>query len=378
MGKKYYLMSPGPTSIPHEVSLEEAKPIVHHRTAAYEEIFTRVNEDLKYLFQTQNDVFTFASSGTGAMEAAVANLLSAGDTALVVRGGKFGERWGEICKVYGVEFIPIDVEWGCAVTPTEIEDKLKQNPNIKAVFTQLCETSTATLMPIEEIGKVVAKTNACLVVDAVSGLGVDEFRMDEWQVDVVAVGSQKGLMIPPGLAFISLSPKAWEMAKNSTLPKFYFSLEAAKKALKKGQTPYTPAVSLIYGLRKALDLIKQETIEQVWKRHRLLAEATRAGITALGLKLLSKSPANGVTGAFGPGENDGGTIIKKYQQLGITVAEGQDSLKGKIFRIAHMGYADTFDVITAISALEMILMEMGYKFEIGRGVRAAEEVIQKL
>lgn len=378
MGKKYYLMSPGPTSIPHEVSLEEARPIIHHRTAAYEDIFRRVNEDLKYLFQTQSDVFTFASSGTGAMEAAIANLLSAGDTVLVVRGGKFGERWGKICKAYGVEFVPIDVKWGCAVTPTEIEDKLKQNPNIKAVFTQLCETSTATLMPIKEIGEVVAKTSACLVVDAVSGLAVDEFKMDEWQVDVVVVGSQKGLMIPPGLSFIALSPKAWEMAKNSNLPKFYFSLEAAKKALKSGQTPYTPAVSLIYALRKALDLIKQETIEQVWKRHAVLAQATRAGITALGLQLLSKNPANGLTAAFGPEQNDGETIIKKYQQLGITVAKGQDSLKGKIFRIAHMGYSDTFDVITALAALEMILMEMGYKFELGAGVKAAEEILRKL
>ncbi|MEW6618742.1 MAG: alanine--glyoxylate aminotransferase family protein [bacterium] len=378
MGKKYYLMSPGPTSVPPEVSLAEAKPILHHRTKDFEAVLGKVNEEIKYLFQTQNDVFTFASSGTGAMESAVANLLCAGDTALVVRGGKFGERWGNICKAYGVNFIPLDIEWGCAVSANEIEAKLKENPNIKAVFTTLCETSTATLMPIKEIGEVVAKTTACLVVDAVSGLGVDEFRMDEWNVDVAAVGSQKGLMIPPGLAFAAVSPRAMAMSKTSTLPKFYFSFAAYKKGLESGEPPYTPPVSLIYALRQALDMIKQETIEKVWQRHAILAQATRAGITALGLRLLSKSPANGLTAAFGPGEDDGGIIVKKYSQLGITVAGGQDHLKGKIFRVAHMGYAEMFDVIMAISALEMILMDIGYKFEIGAGVKAAEEALQKL
>jgi len=375
-GKKY-LLSPGPTSVPPEVSLAAAKPIIHHRTQAYEEIFRKVNVDLRYIFQTQNDVFTFASSGTGAMEAAVANLLSTNDTALVVRAGKFGERWGKLCQAYGVNFIPLDIEWGCAVSPGDIEDKLKKNPEIKAVFTQLCETSTATVMPIKEIGKVVAKTNTCLVVDAISGLGVDEFRMDEWNVDVTVVSSQKGLMTPPGLAFAAVSPKAWEMVKVSNLPKFYFSFEAAKKALETEQTPYTPAISLIYALREALDLIKQETIEHAWKRHEILAQAVRAGITALGLQLLSKSPANGVTAVFGP-NNDSETIVKKYRELGITVAGGQEHLKGKIFRIAHMGYADRFDVITAISALEMILIDIGYEFKIGAGIKAAEEVLQTL
>jgi aspartate aminotransferase-like enzyme len=229
-------------------------------------------------------------------------------------------------------------------------------------------------MPIKEIAEVVAKTDACLVVDAVSGLGVEEFKTDEWNIDVVAVGSQKGLMIPPGLAFITMSEKAWNMCKTSTLPKFYFSLPAAKKAIAEGQTPFTPAVSLIYALRQALQMIKKEGIEEVWARHRRLAKATQAGVKALGLKLLSKNPANGVTAVLAPDEIDGKAIVKGFKEHGITVAGGQEHLKGKIFRIAHMGYAGEFDVLTAISCLEMILSKSTYKFEPGTGIKSAEEV----
>ncbi|MBI4753169.1 alanine--glyoxylate aminotransferase family protein [Candidatus Desantisbacteria bacterium] len=374
VGKKYYLMSPGPTSVPPEVSLAEAQPIIHHRTPAYEEIFAQVNENLRYLFQTTRDVYTLASSGTGAMEAAVVNLLSAGDLALVVNAGKFGERWGKICKAYGVNTIQLNVEWGYAVTPEQIAEKLKENPEIKVVFATLCETSTATLLPIKEIGKVVSKTDACLVVDAVSGMGVEEFKTDEWHVDVVTVGSQKGMMIPPGLGFITMSEKAWGLAAKSTLPKFYFSLAAAKKNLVNKQTPYTPAVSLIYALQQALKMMKQEGIENIWKRHQMLAEACQAGVKALGLEILSKSPANGVTAVVAPAEIDGKAIIKGYKEQGIIVAGGQDHLKNKIVRIAHMGYAGTFDVLTAIAALEMILAKSTYNFDKGAGIKAAEEV----
>lgn len=375
--KKSYIMSPGPTSVPPQVSLAEAKPIIHHRTPAYEEIFKQVNDDLKYLFQTSNDVLTFASSGTGAMEASIVNLLSAGDTALVIRGGKFGERWGNLCEAYGVNFIPIDVEWGTAVDPALIKEKLNAHPEIKAVFTTLCETSTATLTDIAAIGNLVKDHQAVLVVDAISAMGVDKFLVDEWNVDLSVVGSQKGLMIPPGLAFASVSEKAWALTRTSTLPKFYFSFKAAKKSLPL-QTPYTPAVSLIYALAQALQLIREETMEKVWLRHDRLARGARAGVRALGLELLSKSPANGVTAILAPNGINGDEIKKRFEKdHGIIVAEGQDHLKGKIVRIAHMGYADTFDVITTISALEMILNNLGYQFEPGSGIRAAEEVLMK-
>lgn len=238
-----------------------------------------------------------------------------------------GERWGKICKAYGVNTIQLDVEWGYAVTPEQIAEKLKENPEIKVVFATLCETSTATLLPIKEIGEVVSKTDACLVVDAVSGMGVEEFKTDEWHVDVVAVGSQKGMMIPPGLGFITMSEKAWGLAAKSTLPKFYFSLAAAKKNLVNRQTPYTPAVSLIYALQQALKMMKQEGIENIWKRHQMLAEACQAGVKALGLSILSKSPANGVTAVVAPAEIDGKAIIKGYKEQGIIVAGGQDHLK---------------------------------------------------
>ncbi len=373
--KKYYLMSPGPTTIPQEVNLAEAQAIIHHRTPQYEIIFNEVTGGLKHLFCTENDLFTFASSGTGAMEAAVVNLLSEGDTALVIRGGKFGERWGEICNTYKINVIPINVEWGYSVSPAEILSQLKLHPEIKAVFTTLCETSTAVLTDIKSIGEIIQNTEAVLVVDAISGMGVEEFYTDDWGVDVVIVGSQKGLMIPPGLAFASVSKKAWGVVEKSKLPKFYFSFLSAKKLLSKNQTPYTPAVSLVIALAEALKMMKNEGLENIWKRHKILAQATRAGIEGLGLKLFSKSPASGLTALSVPEGIDGEKIVKRFfSDHRITVAEGQDHLKGKICRIAHMGYCGRFDVITALSALEMILANMGYKFEPGEGVGAALKV----
>lgn len=366
-------MSPGPTSVPPQVTLSEAKPIIHHRTTAYEEIFKQVNVDLKYLFQTSNDVLTFTSSGTGAMEVAVVNLLSQGDTVLVVCAGKFGERWGKLCKAYGINVIFIDVQWGFAVEPSLIKEKLDENHNIKAVFTTLCETSTGVLTDIATIGNIVRNYNAILIVDAISGMAVDEFRTDEWDVDVAITGSQKGMMMPPGLAFASISQKAWKLAETSTLPKFYFSIKSAKKLLDEAQTPFTPAVSLIYALSETLKLIREETLENVWARHAKLARGMRAGVCALGLEIFSKSPSNGVTAVCTPEGIKGGDIKKIFEKVhGIVIAGGQDHLKSKIVRIAHMGYSDTFDVITAISALEMTLYNLGYTFELGSGIRAAE------
>lgn len=370
--KKTYVMAPGPTMVPEEVLLEMAKPMIHHRTSQYKDIFKKANEGLKYILKTTNDVFTLAASGTGAMETAVVNLLSKDDTAIVVRGGKFGERFGEICAAYGVKVIPVDVDWSKAVDPEVIKEKLSKNKNVKAVFATLCETSAGTRHDIEALGRIVAATDAVLVVDAVSGLAADDLETDKWNVDVVCSGSQKGLMLPPGLAFISMSKKAMAMTAKSYLPKFYFNIKEYKKALDKDDVPWTPPVSLVRGLCKAVDIIKEEGIDNVIERHARLANATREATKALGLKLYSTSPSNAVTPVNVPAGIDGEALVKTMRtKYGVTIAGGQADLKGKVFRIAHLGYMVEFDTITAIAALEMVLKEMGYKFNVGSGVAAA-------
>jgi aspartate aminotransferase-like enzyme len=374
--KKRYLMTPGPTPVPAEVLLEMARPILHHRTSQFQAIFKEINEGLKYIFQTGNDVVTFASSGTGAMEASVVNLLSKGDKVVVVRGGKFGERFGEICSAYGVDVIPLDVEWGQEPQPSVIRDALKNHEEVRAVYVNLCETSTGTVYDVKGIAEVTKKTDAVLVVDAISGLGADDIQTDKWGVDIVVSGSQKGLMIPPGLAFCSVSEKAWKLIGTSTLPKYYFDFKKAKKSLDKDDTPWTPAVSLLIGLREALRMIKEETLPNVLKRHALLAQATREAVAAMGLELLSASPSNAVTAVKMPDGLDGQKLVKTLRDVhGVSIAGGQAQLKGKIFRIAHLGFMEKFDVITALSAVEIGLKELGHKFELGSGIKAAENVL---
>lgn len=377
--KKVYLMTPGPTPVPDDVRLAEAKPIIHHRTTEFAEIYVRISEDLKVVFKTHNVVLTFLSSGTGAMEGAVSNMLSPGDRVLCIMGGKFGERWEEICKAYGIQVVSLNVEWGDYAKPEEVKRMLDHYPDIKAVFTTLCETSTGTLFPIKEYGDIVRnKPNTLLVVDAISGLGACDIRTDEWGVDICVSGSQKGLMLPPGLAFVSVSDKAWRFTETSRCPKYYFNFTKQRIALeKKSPTAYTPGVSLIVALDKSLARIKEEGIDNVLERHARLASATREAVKTLGLSLLSKKPANAVTAINVPSNIDGGalkrTLDKKY---GVSVAGGQADLKGKIIRIAHLGYMGEFDIITAISALELSLKDLGYKVELGKGVAKAMEILK--
>lgn len=294
-----------------------------------------------------------------------------------LRGGKFGERWDEICVSFGIQVSRIDISYGDVVSPEMIEERLKEDPKIKAVYTTHCETSTGSVTDLKAIGEVVARYPAVLVVDAISGLGAEELRMDDWGLDVVVAGSQKGLMLPPGLAFISLSEKAWRLVKESNLPKYYFSLEAAKKAWQKYDAPYTPAVSLIVALRQSLNMIRSEGLSHILARHHRLAKATQKGVLALGLELFSQRPANNCTAVKVPNGVDGELIPKMFRdKYGITIAGGQGEMKGKIFRIAHLGYADTFDVVMAISCLEMILMDLGYPVELGKGVKAVEETLR--
>ncbi len=376
--EKKYLFSPGPTMLPPEVLLKMAEPIMHHREPQFEKIFAEIREGLKYLFQTKNEVLVFTSSGTGAMEGAVSNILSKGDKAIVVRGGKFGERWGEICKAYGIEFIPVDVEWGRAVEPEWIEEILSSDPAIRAVYMQASETSTGVKHPVKEISKIVNRyEDKLIVVDAITGIGVFNIPMDEWGLDVVVSGSQKALMLPPGLSFVALSDKAWGFVDRSDLPKYYFDFKKELKSTKKNQSSYTPAISLFIGLRETLNMIRREGLENVFKRHAKLARATREAVKALGLDLYAPdSPSDAVTAVKIPEGIDGERLRALFfERFGITVAEGQDKAKGKIIRIAHLGYYNELDMVMVISALEMLLKEMGYSFRLGAGVAKLEEVL---
>jgi aspartate aminotransferase-like enzyme len=373
MQKKYLLFAPGPSPIPPKVLLAMAEPIIHHRAPAFVKVLEEVREGLKYLFQTKNEVLLFASSGTGAMEGAVTNTLSAEDKALVVQSGKFGERWGQICNAYGVHAKIIHVEWGKA-----IKKALEVEPSIKAVFIQASETSTGVMHPVKEIADIVKNyENTILVVDAITGLGVFNLPVDEWQLDVVVGGSQKALMLPPGLACAAVSNKAWSFIEKSTLPKYYFNFKKELKSIKNNQTAYTSPVSLVIGLQEVLRQMKEEGLQNVFARTDRIARATRAGMKALGLQLFAPdSPSNALTAVIAPEGVDGQQVVKVLREKhNITIAGGQDQAKGKIFRIAHFGYMDTYDIVTVVAAVEMTLKELGYSVELGKGVQAALEVL---
>jgi len=375
---KKFLIAPGPTPVPENVLLEMAKPIIHHRTTEFSATFAKAAEGLKKVFNTKQDVLMLAGSGTAAMEAAVINTLNPGDNVLVINAGKFGERWGNICKTFGINVSRIDMEWGSSVKPKQIEEFLISHPETKAVLLQGSETSTTAYHPIEEIAKIVApKEDTLFIVDGITSIGVHETKFDEWGIDIAVTGSQKAFMLPPGLAFICLSQKAWKFAESATIPRFYLDLRKERKAQQGDTTAYTPAITIINGLKVVLDMFFEEGLENVYKRHAINAEATRAAITALGFKLLAELPSNSATGFYLPENIEGGKFVKfMREKVGITYAGGQDHLKGKIVRISHLGYHDAFDTITAISALEMGLSKFGVDVEMGKGVAAAQKVLK--
>jgi len=378
MIKKYYLLSPGPTPVPEGVLAAAAVPIIHHRTSEFSDIFMETVEGLKYVFQTEHDVFILTSSGTGAMELAVANTLCPGDKVITLNGGKFGERWGHICRAYGVDVREIVLEWGEPFTKEQLADELRANLETKAFFSTLSETSTGTVYDIQGYGEVLAQSDAILAVDGISGIGATPCPMDGWKVDIMVAGSQKSFMIPPGLAYIAFSPKAWNLVEKSTMPKFYFDAKKYKKSLRKRTTPYTPAVSLIIQQKKSLDIIKAMGLEKLFEHHRILGDVTRAAVQAIGLELLSKIPGNIVTAVKVPAGVDGLKIVKTMQGKYMAyIAGAQDPHKGEFFRIAHLGYMGGFDVITALVALEMTLAELGFDFETGKGIKAAEEILRE-
>jgi aspartate aminotransferase-like enzyme len=376
--KKTYLLAPGPTPVPETVNLEMAAPMVHHRTPQFSKIFGEAAEDAKYLFQTKQDVIILASTGTGGMESCITNLFSPGDKVLVINGGKFGERWGKISESYGLEPVTINVEWGQAVDPEEVKAALDKDKDIRAILVQASETSTSVAHPIEALSILTRdRDDILLVVDGITGVGVFPLPMDEWGIDAIVTGSQKALQLPPGLALVALSEKAWKFADQSKCPHFYFDLKKERKNLAAQTSAYTPAVSLVIGLRAVLKSFKEEGMDNVHKRHNRLARATRAATQALGLTMVAPdAPADSLTGVFLPDGIDGGKFVKSLRDdFGVTMAGGQDQWKGKVVRIAHLGYVDTFDTIVAIAAIEMALKKFGHAVELGKGVAAAQEIL---
>jgi aspartate aminotransferase-like enzyme len=378
---KRHLLAPGPTPVPPEVLLAMAQPVVLHRTPQFSELFRRVSDRSAQMFGTSQPVLTLSCSGTGAMEAAVTNTLSPGDRVVVVCGGKFGERWAEISRSYGLDVVEIGVEWGSAVDPQAVADELRRHPETKAVMVQHSETSTTAVHPVEELAKITRDSDALLIVDGITSVGVIDCPMDAAGIDVLVTGSQKALMLPPGLGLIALSEKAWNASAKAKLPRYYFDLAKARKSLAENTSAYTPAVSLIFGLDAAYGVVERDGgWPQVYRRHRILAEAARRGVSVMGLELLAPSaPSPAATGIFVPAGIDGGAMTKYLRDtLGVTIAGGQGKLKGKILRLAHIGYADSFDVVIGLAALEMALRHFGHDVPLGRGPGAAEEVLLEL
>jgi len=382
MDNKLMLMIPGPTPVPEAALLAMAKHPMGHRSKEFDAIFAECTENLKWLHQTQSDVLSLAVSGTGAMEAGIINFLSAGDRVLVGTNGKFGERWAEVAEAYGLNVEIIKAEWGLPLDPENFREKLEADTDkqIKAVIITHSETSTGVLNDLETINRhVKAHGEALIMVDAVTSLGAANIPMDAWGIDVIASGSQKAYMIPPGLGFVAVSPKAWEAYKTAKLPRYYLDLGKYRKEAAKNTTPFTPPVNMFFGLQVTLQMMKAEGLENVFARHKRLMTTTRAAVTALGLPLFAAddaaSPA--ITSVMPPAEVDAQkvrTLMKK--RFDIALADGQDHLKGKIFRIGHLGFVCDRDILAAISSLEVVLQELGYGgFTPGAGVAAAAKLL---
>jgi aspartate aminotransferase-like enzyme len=369
-------MTPGPAPVPEDVLLELARPVMHHRSDEAKQVIREVSAGLKEVFRTENDVLILTASGTGAMEAAAVNAVPPGGKALVLSAGVFSARWAKICEAHGINAVSLETEWGQPVEPDRVAAALREHKDTVCVMGTLSETSTGTGHPIEAIGKVVAETEAVFAVDGISGVGAMECQTDAWGIDLLCVGSQKALMIPPGLAFVAVSPKAWAKIDAFDARSFYFNLKAARKKMKEFDTPYTPAHTLILALRSSLARIKAEGIENVWQRHRIMSEACQAGVRALGLELYSARPAEGLTAFRVPeGLKDNDIRTRLTQRFGITFIGGQEKLKGKIIRIGHMGYNDELDVVSALAALEIVLSDLGWDVEPGAAVTAAQQVL---
>ena len=377
--KKYHLLAPGPTPIPPEVLQAIARPILHHRTPEFEALFGRVRSGLAEIIETRSEVIVLAASGTGALEAAVVNLCSPGDEVLVVRCGKFGERWADIAGAFGLTVHAVDAPYGEAVPPERVAAALAAHPRARALFVTQSETSTGVLEDVEAYAALTRRTATLCVVDTVSSLGVVPCPMDAWGIDVVVAGSQKGLMCPPGLAFVALNDRAWLAAEQARCPRFYWDLPTERRWQAKNQGQFTPAVSLLAGLDVALGLLRSEGLAEVHRRHDRLARAARAGAEALGLALFARAtPSPAVTAIVSPAGIDGEAVVRTYgSDDNITIAGGQGEMKGKLFRLAHLGWVDESDLVVGLAALERALMRLGVTVELGAAVAAAQRIFVK-
>jgi aspartate aminotransferase-like enzyme len=378
MDRPEILMTPGPTPVPPSVLLAQGSPLVYHRGPGYGQLLREVTAGLKAMLETDGDVLVFTSSGTGGLESAVANLFSPGDRVVVPVAGYFGERFAKIATAFGLDVRRLDSEWGTAAKADELTDALSEAPT-KGVLAQHSETSTGVIHDIEALGKVTKDAGALFVVDVISSLGAVPYRGDAWGVDVAVGGSQKALGATPGIAFVSVSEAAWAATREAKNPRFYFDWAAYKQSydLPDPESPWTPAISLMLGLREALRLFQDEGQEAVLERHRILAEATKEGVRALGLDLDGEYPERGwaVTAVRAPEGIDGNELVARIRKdHGIVLAPGQGPLKGKVFRIGHLGHYDRFDIVRCLAALEMTLEAMGYPTKRGAAVAAAEGV----
>ena len=375
--KRNLLLTPGPSKVPVELCEVLGKPIIHHRTPQFQLVLKEVAEGLRKVINTTSDVYLLASSGTGAMEAAVANLLSPGDKAITCEYGKFGERWASLVKAYKCVPIILKIEWGKAVTAEDIKKALAENPDVKAVFLTQCETSTSATPDLASIGAVVNGTKDVLVADSVSALGTEPMKMDEWGVDVVCSGSHKGLMLPPGVGIVAVSAKAIAMIEASTNVRFYFDLRKARKALAETDTPFTPAISIVIALNEAVKMLLAEGLDKKQAYYLKMAQAVWAATEAIGLKVYAdpKFRSRALTAILVPEALNPKKLVKTMRDVhGITMAGGQGDLDGKVVRIAHMGAVDEYDILTGLSCLEKVLKEAGHKFELGASLAASQKV----
>lgn len=376
--EKFHLRIPGPTPIPPRIQQAMAQPMIGHRSGDASKLICECSDRLKSVFGTKQNPLLLSSSGTSALEAAVINTVAPGEEAIVVVTGAFGDRFAKIVERYGFTCHRLDIPWGQACDPETLQSFVKKHPQARAVFLTYCETSTGVLNPIDQLAKVVHEhSDALVIVDAVSCLGAVPSQMDKWGIDILVTGSQKAMMLPPGLALAAVSERAWYVIEKNPAPRFYLDLLAYKKNLEKDTTPFTPAVSLLFGLQEALNMLEDEGLENVFKRHQLLKMMTRAGVRALGLELMTTeqdaSPTvTSIHGGKGAWESE--DLRKALRQLQVVVAGGQQHLKGKIFRIGHMGYCDALDIFTTLSALELALKQIGVSVELGAGIKAAQEV----
>ncbi len=376
--KKFRLFTPGPTMVPEDILLAMAHPIFHHRTPEHREMAIEVCELLQYLFQTKGHCPIVTGSGTSAAEAVIVGCLSPGHKAFVPRNGKFAERWAKVCKAFNIEHTTKDIEWGYGVKVDDVKQAMDADPKIDTVIVVHSETSTTTYTDVEGIAKLCRERDAILIVDGITAVGAIPVKMDEWGVDAYITGSQKALMLPPGLGFAAIGERAWNRIEGGNMACYYTDIKAYKASVDTGDAPYTPANTLILGTRMALRKIKEQGLENIWAETASMAKAMREAAAAIGVQVFAKDPVDSVTGLLVPEGVDEGKLRKTMKaKHGFHIAGGQGDLKGKMVRFSHMGYVDRFDTLGAISALELTLGELGFKFDMGAGVAAAQKVFSQ-